>query len=88
MVATNNLKNLQHKGDKRVQCLLHSAAGLSPMTSDTESGEEPYEFTMDYGGTTDASPYEAYDSEEESDDVMAYDTEMSHLTMVTDRNRQ
>ena len=43
---------------------------------------------MDYGGTTDASPYEAYDSEEESDDIMAYDTETSHLTTVADRNCQ
>ena len=39
MVATNNLKNLQHKGDEQMQCLLHSAAGPSPMTSDAESGE-------------------------------------------------
>ena len=88
MVAANNLKNLQHKGDKRMQCLLHAAAGPSLMTSDAESGEEPYEFAMDYGATTDALPYKAYDSEEESDDIMAYDTETSHLTMVADRNRQ
>ena len=71
-----------------MQCLLHSAAGPSPMTSDAESGEEPYESAMDYGVTTDASPYEAYDSEEESDDVVAYDTETSHLMTVTDRNCQ
>ena len=58
------------------------------MTSDAESGEEPYESAVDYGATTDALPYEAYDSEEESDDVVAYDTETSHLTTVTDRNRQ
>ena len=88
MVATNNLKILQHKGDEQIQCLLHAAAGPLPMTSDAESGEEPYESTMDYGATTDASPYEAYDSEEESDDVMVYDTETSHLTMVADRNHQ
>ena len=88
MVAANNLKNIQHKGDKRIQCLLHAAAGPSPMTSDAESGEEPYESTMDYGATTDASPYEAYDSEEESDDIVAYDTEMSHLMTVTDHNHQ
>ena len=88
MVAANNLKNLQHKGDERMQCLLHAAAGPSPMTSDAESGEEPYESAMDYGATTDASPYEAYDSEEELDDVVVYDTETSHLTTVTDRNRQ
>ena len=58
------------------------------MTSDTESGEEPYESAVDYGATTDVSSYEAYDSEEESDDVVAYDTETSHLTTVADRNRQ
>ena len=88
MVAANNLKNLQHKGDKQMQCLLHTAAGPSPMTSDAESGEEPYESTMDYGATTDASPYKAYDSEEESDNIVAYDTETSHLMTVTDRNCQ
>ena len=43
---------------------------------------------MDYWVTTDASLYEASDSEEELDDIMAYDMEMSHLMMVTDRNRQ
>ena len=88
MVAANNLKNLQHKGDEQMQCLLHAAAGPSPTTSDTESGEEPYESAVDYEATTDASPYEAYDSEEESDDVVAYDTETSHLMTVANRNRQ
>ena len=88
MVATNNLKNLQHKGDEQMQCLLHSTAGPSLMTSDAESGEEPYESAMDYGVTTDALLYEAYDSDEESDDIVVYDTEMSHLTTVADRNRQ
>ena len=71
-----------------MQCLLHSATGPLPMTSDAESGKEPYESAMDYGVTTDASPYEAYDSEEESDDVVAYNTETSHLMMVADRNCQ
>ena len=75
MVAAENLKNLQHKGDERMQCLLHSAAGPSLMTSDAKSGEKPYESTMDYGVTTDVSLYEASDSEEELDDVVAYDTE-------------
>ena len=88
MVAANNLKNLQHKGNERMQCLLHSAAGPSLMTSDPKSGEEPYESAMDYGVTTDALPYEASDSEEESDDVVAYDTETSHLMMVADCNCQ
>ena len=88
MVAANYLKNLQHKGDERMQCLLHAAAGPSPMTSDAESGEEPYESTMDYGTTTDVSLYEAYNSEEESDDIVAYDTETSHLMTVADRNCQ
>ena len=88
MVAANNLKNLQHKGNERMQCLLHTATGPSPMTSDAKSGEEPYESAMDYGATTDALPYKAYDSEEELDDVMAYDTETSHLTTVTDHNCQ
>ena len=71
-----------------MQCLLHTATGPLPMTSDTESREEPYESTVEYGATTDALPYEAYDSEEESDDVVAYDTETSHLMTVADRNRQ
>ena len=71
MVAANNLKNLQHKGDEQMQCLLHSAARPSLMTSNAESREEPYESAMDYGETTDALPYEAYNSEEESDYVMA-----------------
>ena len=71
-----------------MQCLLHAATGPSPMTSDAESGEEPYESAVDYGTTTDVLPYKAYNSEEESDDVVAYDTEMSHLTTVADRNRQ
>ena len=88
MVAANNLKNLQHKGDEQMQCLLHPPARPLPMTSDAESGEEPYESAMDYGVTTDVSPYEASDSEEESDDVVAYDMEMSHLMTVADRNRQ
>ena len=87
MVAANNLKNPQHKGDERMQCLLHTATGPSPMTSDAESREEPYESIMDYGATTDALPYEAYDSEEELDDVVAYDTETSHLTTVANHNR-
>ena len=88
MVAAKNLKNLQHKGDEWMQCLLHPAAGPSPMTSDAKSGEEPYESAMDYGVTTDALPYEASDSEEELDDIVVYDTETSHLMMVADRNRQ
>ena len=58
------------------------------MTSDAKSREEPYESTMDYGAATDASLYEAYDSEEESDDVVAYDTEMSHLMTVANCNCQ
>ena len=88
MVAANNLKNLQHKGDEWMQCLLHAVAGPSSTTSDTKNEEERYESAMDYGATTDALPYEAYDSEEESDDVVAYDTETSHLTMVANRNCQ
>ena len=88
MVAAKNLKNLQHKGDEQMQCLLHLLARPSPMTSDAKSGEEPYESAMDYGVTTDASLYEASNSEEELDDVMAYDMETSHLMMVTDHNRQ
>ena len=88
MVAANNLKNLQHNGDEQMQCLLHASTGPLPMTSDTESGEEPYESAVDYGSTTDASPYKAYNSEEESDNVVAYDTETSHLMTATDRNRQ
>ena len=88
MVAANNLKNLQHKGNEWMQCLLHAATGPLSMTSDAKSREEPYKSAMDYGATTDASLYEAYNSEEESDDVMAYDTETSHLTTVADRNCQ
>ena len=88
MVAANNLKNLQHKGNERMQCLLHAATGPSPMTSDTESREEPYESAMDYGAATDVSLYKAYDSEEESDDVMAYDTETSHIMTVANCNHQ
>ena len=37
---------------------------------------------------SDPSPYEVTDSEEEHDDVVAYDTETSHQMTVADRDRQ
>ena len=84
MVVAKNLKNLQHKGDVKMRCLLHPPARPSRMTSNAKSREEPYESTMDYGVTTD----EASDSEEELDDGVAYDMETSHLMAVADRNCQ
>ena len=59
----------------------------SPMTSDEET--DPYKSVKERAGeASEASPYDAYDSEEESDDVIAYDTETSHHTTVADCNRQ
>ena len=45
----------------------------SPMTSDEET--DPYESVKECASeVSDMSPYDVYDSEEESDDVVAYDT--------------
>ena len=70
-------------------CLLHPQLVPSLPSSDSETEDDPYELAQDYvGHVSDASPYEASDSEEESDDVVAYDTETSHHMTVADRNRQ
>ena len=59
-----------------------------PYSSRLDSDDGPYESAQDAASTpSDSSPYEVIDSEEEGDDIIAYDTEDSHQTTVADRNR-
>ena len=80
--------SLQHKtGEERVECLMHPHLLPWPMTSGEET--DPYESAKEHAGeVSDMSPYDVYDSDEESDDVIAYNTETSHHMTVADRNRQ
>ena len=59
-----------------------------PYSSGLDSDDGPYGSAQDAASTpSDSSPYEVADSEEEGDDVVAYDTEDSHQKTVADRNR-
>ena len=59
-----------------------------PYPSGLDSDDDPYGSAQDAASTPgNSSPYEVADSEEEGDDVVAYDTEDSHQTTVADRNR-
>ena len=57
-----------------------------PYSSGLDSDDCPYGSAQD-ATPDDSSPYEVADSEEEGDDVVAYDTEDSHQMTVADRNR-
>ena len=55
-------------------------------SSGLDSDDDPYGSAQD-ATPDDSSPYEVTDSEEEGDDIVAYDMEDSHQMTVADRNR-
>ena len=71
--------------DERLEALTHPPLIDPPYASGLTSDNEPYELARDV--PSDPSPYEVTDSEEEHDDIVAYDTETSHRTTVADRDR-
>ena len=89
LLAKGTLHQAQQKGDEWVACLLHPQLIPSLPTSEGETEDDPYESACECASkVSDTSLYDASDSEEDSDDMVAYDTETSHHTVVADRNWQ
>ena len=72
--------------DERLEAFTHPLLVDVPYSSGLDSDDDPYGSAQD-ATPDDSSPYEVTDSEEEGDDVVAYNTEDSHQTTVADRNR-
>ena len=71
--------------DKRLEALTHPPLIDPPYPSGLESDDDPYESARDV--PSEPSPYEITNSEEEQDNVVAYDTETSHQMTVADWDR-
>ena len=84
-LEAGHTQHTQQLIDERLEALTHPPLIDPPYTSGLESDDDPYESARDV--PSEPSPYEVTDSEEEQDDIMAYDTETSHQMMVADRDR-
>ena len=84
-LETGHTQHTQQLIDERLEALTHPPPIDPPYPSRLESNDDPYELAQDV--LSKPSPYEVTDSEEEQDNVMAYDTETSHQVMVADRDR-
>ena len=85
-LESGHTQHAQRLTDERLEALTHPPLVYVPYSSGLDSDDGPYGLAQD-ATPDDSSPYEAVDSEEEGDDVVAYDTEDSHQTTVADRNR-
>ena len=86
-LESGHTQHAQRLIDERLEALTHPPLVGVPYSSGLDSDDGPYGSAQDAVSTpSDSSPYEVTDSEEEGDDVVAYDTEDSHQTTVADRN--
>ena len=68
-----------------MEALTHPPLIDPPYSSGLDSNKEPYESARDaHSMTSESSPYKVTDSEEEYDDVVAYDMETSHQVTVAE----
>ena len=87
-LEAGHTQHTQRLIDERLEALTHPPLIDPPYSSGTDSADEPYESVQEpVGYTTDPSPYEVTNSEDEGDDVVEYDTEASHQVTVAERNR-
>ena len=87
-LESGHTQHAQRLIDERLEALTHPPLVDVPYSSGLDSDDGPYGLAQDAVSTPgDSSPYEVTDSEEEGDDVVAYDTEDSHQTTLADRNR-
>ena len=87
-LESGHTQHAQRLIDERLEALTHPPLVDVLYSSGLDSDDGPYGSAQDAASTpSDSSPYEVADSEEEGDDVVAYDTEDSHQTTVADRNR-
>ena len=84
-LESGHTQHAQRLIDERLEALTHPPLVGVPYSSGLDSDDGPYGSAQDVT-PDDSSPYEAADSEEEGDDVVAYDMEDSHQTTVADRN--
>ena len=84
-LESGHTQHTQRLIDERLEALTHPPLIDPPYSSRLESDDDPYESVQDV--PSEPSPYEVTDSEEEQDNVMAYDTETSHQMTVADRDR-
>ena len=85
-LESGHTQHAQRLIDERLEALTHPPLVDVPYLSGLDSDDGPYGSAQD-ATPDDSLPYEVTDSEEEGDDIVAYDTEDSHQTTVADRNR-
>ena len=85
-LESGHTQHAQRLIDERLEALMHPPLVDVLYSSGLDSDDDPYGSAQD-ATPDDSSPYEATDSEEEGDDVVAYDTEDSHQMTVANRNR-
>ena len=87
-LESGHTQHAQRLIDERLEALTHPPLVDVPYLSGLDSDDGPYGSAQGAASTPSNSlPYEVADSEEEGNDVVAYDTEDSHQTTVADRNR-
>ena len=87
-LESGHTQHAQRLIDERLEALTHPPLVDVPYSSGLDSDDSPYGSAQDVASTpSDSLPYEVADSEEEGNDVVAYDTEDSHQMTVADRNR-
>ena len=84
-LESGHTQHTQQLINERLEALTHPPPIDPPYPSGLESDDDPYESAWDVPSKP--SPYEVTDSEEEQDDVMAYDTETSHQMTLADWDR-
>ena len=89
-LESGHTQHTQRLIDERLEELTHPPLIDPPYSSGTDSADELYESAQEpLGYTTDSSPYEVTDTEDEDwDDIVEYDTETSHQVTVAERNKQ
>ena len=86
-LESGHTQHVQRLINKRLEALTHPPLVDVPYSSGLDSDDGPYESAQDAASTpSDSSSYEVADSEEEGDDVVAYDTEDCHQKTVANRN--
>ena len=87
-LESGHAQHAQRLIDERLEALMHPPLVDVSYSSRLDSDDGPYKSAQDAVSTpSDSSPYEVADSEEEGNDVIAYDTEDSHQTTVANRNQ-
>ena len=75
--------------DEWLESLTHPPSLNTPYSSGEDTEDGPYELAVEPQSalSDNPSPYEVTDSELEGNDIIAYDTDTSHHTMIADRHR-